>query len=94
MAISIAHNWADTMAEDNNSVNSGGLYNCLLQLIYVTYTLNYLLRHQNYWSEFDICFYLKSKFVFFPQDDSIPGKPLHNHDIVSVHFNHFHCMGI
>ncbi len=24
----------------------------------------------------------------------IPAKPLHNHDIVSVHFNHFHCMGI
>ncbi len=23
-----------------------------------------------------------------------PAKPLHNHDIVSVHFNHFNCMGI
>ncbi len=21
----------------------------------------------------------------------IPAKPLHNHDIVSVHFNHFYC---
>ncbi len=25
---------------------------------------------------------------------SIPAKPLHNRDIVSVHFNHFLCMGI
>ncbi len=24
----------------------------------------------------------------------IPAKPMHNHDIVSVHFNHFHCMRI
>ncbi len=24
----------------------------------------------------------------------IPAKPLHNHDIVSVHFNHFYCMDI
>ncbi len=24
----------------------------------------------------------------------ITAKPLHNRDIVSVHFNHFHCMGI
>ncbi len=24
----------------------------------------------------------------------IPAKPLHNCDIVSVHFNHFHCMRI
>ncbi len=24
----------------------------------------------------------------------IPEKPLHNDDIVPVHFNHFHCMGI
>ncbi len=24
----------------------------------------------------------------------IPAKPLHNRDIVSVHFNHFYCMGI
>ncbi len=24
----------------------------------------------------------------------IPANPLHNHDIVSVHFNHFYCMGI
>ncbi len=23
----------------------------------------------------------------------IPAKPLHNRDIVSVHFNHFYCMG-
>ncbi len=25
---------------------------------------------------------------------SIPAKPLHNNDIVSVHFNHFHRVGI
>ncbi len=25
---------------------------------------------------------------------SIPAKPLHNHDIVSVQFNHFYCMEI
>ncbi len=25
---------------------------------------------------------------------NIPAKPLPNHDIVSVHFNHFPCMGI
>ncbi len=24
----------------------------------------------------------------------IPSKPLHNHDLVSVHFNHFPCTGI
>ncbi len=24
----------------------------------------------------------------------IPAKPLHNRGIVSVYFNHFHCMGI
>ncbi len=24
----------------------------------------------------------------------VPAKPLHNDDIVSVHFNHFYCMGI
>ncbi len=24
----------------------------------------------------------------------IPAKALHNHDIVSVHFNHFYCMEI
>ncbi len=24
----------------------------------------------------------------------IPAKPLHNSDTVSVHFNHFYCMGI
>ncbi len=24
----------------------------------------------------------------------ISAKPLHNHDIVSVHFIHFYCMGI
>ncbi len=24
----------------------------------------------------------------------IPAKPLHNHDIVSVHLNNFHCMEI
>ncbi len=24
----------------------------------------------------------------------IPTKPLHNRDIVSVHFNHFYCIGI
>ncbi len=24
----------------------------------------------------------------------IPAKPLHNHDIVSVHFNHFYYMGM
>ncbi len=25
------------------------------------------------------------------RDIIIPAKPLHNHDIVSVHFNHFYC---
>ncbi len=25
---------------------------------------------------------------------NIPVKPLHNHDIVSVHSNNFYCMGI
>ncbi len=25
---------------------------------------------------------------------NIPAKPLHNSDTVSVHFNHFYCMGI
>ncbi len=26
--------------------------------------------------------------------DFIPAKPLHSSDIVSMHFNHFYCMGI
>ncbi len=25
---------------------------------------------------------------------NIPAKPVHNHDIVSVYFNHFYCMEI
>ncbi len=29
-----------------------------------------------------------------PHTVYIPAKPLHNHDIVSVHFNHFHCTEI
>ncbi len=32
---------------------------------------------------------IKSKPNYF-----IPAKPLHNHDIVSVHFNYFYCMVI
>ncbi len=27
-------------------------------------------------------------------DRGIAAKPLHNRDIASIHFNHFHCMGI
>ncbi len=30
----------------------------------------------------------------WPIADDIPANPLHNHDIVSVYFNHFHCMTI
>ncbi len=30
----------------------------------------------------------------FYLSNSIPAKPLHNHDIVSGHFNHFYCTGV
>ncbi len=39
------------------------------------------------------CCYI-SLHVVSLQQVYIPAKPLHNCDIVSVHFNHFHCMGI
>ncbi len=31
---------------------------------------------------------------YLAHTSDIPSKPLHNSDTVSVHFNHFYCMGI
>ncbi len=41
-----------------------------------------------------IIYYLSQRYDGIICLLNIPAKPLHNHDIVSVHFNHFHCMGI
>ncbi len=41
--------------------------------------------------------YLKVSYISQytkPMTIYIPAKPLHNRDIVSVHFNHFYYMGI
>ncbi len=41
-----------------------------------------------------VCLIYKDTLYNEIDDYSIPAKPLHNHDIVSVHFNHFYCMEI
>ncbi len=49
-----------------------------------------------YTSSLHVMDHMSHKLQYLPHllNMSIPAKPLHNHDIVSVQFNHFYCMGI
>ncbi len=38
--------------------------------------------------------FVRHKMLPLKWQSLIPAKPLHKRDIVLVHFNHFHCMGI
>ncbi len=71
-------------------------YICILYLISKRYLKKFMLFSPKHVSSCKCCIVLSANINLTPKLGIIyiPAKPLHNHDIVSVHLNHFYWTDI
>ncbi len=68
-------------------------YICLIKPAVIPILVQYKLHWRN-WHQYSVYIFTSNLPINHVSAIVMPAKPLHNSDAVSVHFNHFYCMGI